>query len=317
MTQPEHVQTAHPGRKLGRLPNNPAKPRLTLAPFLRDDYKGAVPGIVDYSDRVADWPMYGNDRLGDCTAAAAGHAEEVWSVYGTGSLVEVTDQDVIDFYSGSTGYNPADPSTDQGGVMQDVMTYWRREGIAGHQIAAFFELNPHDLDEVRAALWLFGGVNVGLAFPAFAMDQFEAGQPWDISRHNTRIEGGHDVWLVGMDDAGTATVVTWGRLQKMTPAFWARYVAANRGEAWAVCSLEWTADDGVSPAGLDTAALNAAFQELTGEPGPFPVAPPTPPPSPVPSPAPADDADQALIAAIDEWRRAKGYDTPNVGGLGV
>jgi hypothetical protein len=160
---------------------------------------------------------------------------------------QVTDDDVIAFYSGSTGYDPADPSTDQGGVMQDVMAYWRREGIAGHRIAAFFELDPHDLDEVRAALYLFGGVNLGIALPQSALDQIDAGQPWDATSRHARIVGGHDVWLVEMDADGNGTVVTWGQLQKFTRAFWDRYIARNGGEAWAACSLEWIADDGISP----------------------------------------------------------------------
>lgn len=291
------MATVNPRRKLGRLAGDPKKPRLRLKPFLRASYKGSVPDVVDFSSRVAEWPMYSNDLLSDCTAAAAGHAEQVWSVYGAGTMVEVGDQDVLAFYEGSTGYDPADPSTDQGGVMQDVMAYWRTAGIAGHRIAAFFELDASDVDEVRAALWLFGGVNLGVALPQSAMDETDAGKPWDATRRHSNILGGHDVWLVEMDAEGNGTVVTWGQLQKFTRAFWDRYVAGNGGEAWAACSLEWIADDGISPAGLDTAGLNAAFAELTGSQGPFPEVAPAPAPVPDPEPTPASD-DRAVLVDI-------------------
>lgn len=308
MTQPEHVQTSYADRKLGLLPKHTdetAHPRLKLAEFLTPGY--TVPPVVDYAAQVTSWPVARNDVLGDCTAADACHGIQVWSTYGQGATVTPSDADVVAFYSGSTGYNPVDPSTDRGGNMQDVCNYFLKTGMAGHTIAAFFSVDPAQPDHLRAALWLFGGVSAGFPFPSSAMAQFDAGQPWDVVDGAT-IEGGHDVLLVGMTAGGNYRVVTWGKVQEVTPAFWAKYMAdPTSGEAWARVSLEWVRNNG-TPEGLSADAVNAAFQQLTGRPGPFPApvqAPPPPQPAPVPHPA-HDPADVRLAHEMYVWRTKKG-----------
>lgn len=44
--------------------------------------------------------------------------------------------------------------------------------------------------EVKAALDVFGGLMIGIEFPRAAMDQFNAGRPWDVIRDDGGIEGG-------------------------------------------------------------------------------------------------------------------------------
>lgn len=304
--KPEHLTTSHPERFLGKLPphtDEQAHPRLKLADYLTTGYTGTVPTTVDYAGNVTAWPMARNDALGDCTAADACHGIQVWTTYGQGKTVTCTDSDVVAFYSGSTGYNPADPSTDQGGNMQDVCNYFVKTGMAGHRIAAFFQVDPAHADQLRAALWLFGGVSVGFPFPASAMTQFDAGKPWDVVRGAT-IEGGHDVLLVGMTTGGNYRVVTWGKVQDVTPAFWAKYMAdPQNGEAWARVSLDWLRNNG-TPEGLSADAANAAFTAMTGRPGPFPTVAPTPSPAPSPAPSPTPQpvsADKALATAMRAW----------------
>lgn len=312
--QPAHVQTSHPARKLGRLPAHPedTHPRLKLKAFLRSGYKGQVPDVVDYSTHVETWPMYLNDQLGCCTAADYAHGIQLWTAYGQGSPVTVTDQDVLTFYEQSCGYNPDDPSTDQGGNMQEVCDFARKTGMAGRRIEAFFQVDPDDADEVRAALYLFGAVSVGMAFPASAMDQFDAGQPWDRVRRDGGIEGGHDVLLVGATKGGNYKVVTWGRVQEVTPAFWDRYMGSRAGgEAWVRVEQDWASKAGVAPGNaLNIAQLNDAFQQLTGQPGPFIGEAPSPEPNP--EPAPSDDATfctylREVVARVDAWLRSKGF----------
>lgn len=293
MNQPAHVQSSHPARKFGRRHAYPEhlRPRLKLKAFLRSEYKGQVPDVVDYTTKPIAWPMYLNDRLGDCTAADAAHAVQLWTTWGQGQTVTVSDADVERFYSGSTGYDPRDPSTDQGGNMQEVCEYFRKTGMAGRTIEAFFQVNVEDLDEVRAGLYLFGAVSVGMAFPSSAMDQFDRGQPWDVVRNDGGIEGGHDVLLVGATRGGNLKVVTWGAVQEVTPAFWAKYMGtAAGGEAWVRVEQDWAAKTGVAPGNaLNVAQLNDAFTQLTGQPGPFAGGTPTPTPEPAPSPEPRPD----------------------------
>lgn len=289
---------------LGRLAPHPedTHPRMHAARVLARGYNGPIPGSCDYYSGVT-FPEYLNQSLGDCTAADVGHAEQVFSTFGQGATVTVTDQDVLALYEATSGYNPADPSTDQGAVIQDVLDYWRKTGIAGHRILAFFQVDHTSQDEIRSCCWLFGGVTVGVNFPNSGFTQFDQGQPWnyDASADNT-IAGGHDFRIVGYNrTTGLYDGVSWGQLVEVT---WS-WLQAFAEEMWSEADGQWVKNN-ASPEGLDVNALNSAFTDVTGQPGPFPVVPPpTPGPTPVPpgpTPGPpgpvVDDVDRALWAAV-------------------
>src|SRR2546425_8758875 len=128
------------------------RPRLHLGQFLTGTYPPA-PAVVDYTSKVPEWPMYGNDQYGDCVWAMIGHSIEAATSYGRGATVEVTDADVLKGYSDVTGFRPDDPSTDQGTVIQDALDYWRKTGVGGHKILAFAQVDIHNPSEVDAALY--------------------------------------------------------------------------------------------------------------------------------------------------------------------
>jgi len=268
--------------KFGRKPNDPSKPRLRLAGHLT-----AVPpspAVVDWLSKVQSWPMYGNDRYGDCVWAMIGHAVEAYTTYGQGSTVTVTEADVLKGYADVTGFNPDDPSTDQGTVIQDALNYWRKTGVGGHKILAFAQVDHTNMDELKAALNVFGALLIGVNFPRSAMDQFNSGQPWDVVGNDGGIEGGHAVH-VGLDqtDGVTFKLVTWGALEGMTAAWWSAYVE----EAWIAVAPEWLDASGHSPEGIDLYGLGEDLHEMTGQPNPFPAPSPTPTPRPVPTPTPS------------------------------
>lgn len=259
----------------GVLPNDPAKRRLKLKHFLTGSLP-VVPPSVDYDKAVYDWPMYGNDKYGDCVFAMLGHAIEAWTA-NAGNLVKVTDADVLKGYSDVTGFDPADPSTDNGTVMQDAFNWWRKTGMAGHKIVAFAQVDHGYPDEMEAAAALFGEVLLAINFPASAMKQFNAGKPWDVVANDGGIEGGHAICSAKYDAAKRQwVVITWGQEQPVTFAFLAKYMS----EAWVAISPEWIAANGKAPSGLDLAGLGEAFASLTGQPNPFPPNPPQPPPPP-------------------------------------
>jgi hypothetical protein len=262
----------------GKLHAQPARPHLKLAHYLTPGaVLPAAPASADWLSRVTDWPMYLNDRVGDCTCAAVGHMIEAFTAYAQGAPVELTDQDVLWTYEAVTGYDPRDPSTDRGAYVQDVLAYWQATGVAGHRILAYAAVDVANLDEVRLAVDLFGAVDVGLQFPSSAMDQFNAGQPWDVVDGAT-VSGGHCVPVGAYAADGSLTCVTWGRPQVMTEAFWRAYV----DEAWIVITPDWVDARGTDPQGLSLYQLGADFAALTGKPNPIPA--PTPPPSPRPGP---------------------------------
>jgi hypothetical protein len=291
--------------KLGRLSPYAAadKPRLVLDKYLNPDAL-AVPSVVDFASEVVSWPMYGNDRIGDCTAACAGHQVQAWTRY-TGTEVDVPEDEIIQLYSAVSGYDPATGANDNGAVIQDVLTYWRKSGIpvAGHNILAFAQLK--DLSRVHDALWMFGSVYLGFNCPQSALDQFDADQPWTVVP-GSPIAGGHAVPLQHSGPDGYQ-VVTWGRLQGMDQAFLDAYAE----EAWVVITADWLNANGHTPEGLDLQQLGQDLSDLTGDPNPFPApvppappAPPVPPPPPAPGPSPADVVLADLQKLIQDLQKA-------------
>ena len=281
----------------GRKPPTPSRPRLRFAQFKTT--QEPVPASTDWLGEVYDWPMYLNDRLGTCGIAAPGHMIEVHTAYATGTAFEITDNDVLKAYSAISGYNPNTGAHDDGVVLQKMLGYWRKTGIGGHKILGFAEIDVRDLDEVKRATATFETVLLGIDFPAFAMDQFNQGKPWDISSRNTQIEGGHAIHEGWYDTAsGTWKVITWGEVQTMTQRFFDKYVE----EAWVVISEDlFDPTTGLAPKGIDQFALGEAFTALTGEPNPFPE--PTDP-APQPEPVPPS-VDVAFAAATRRLLRTK------------
>jgi len=275
--------------KLGKLPAQPARPKLRFASIAAR--LTAPPESSDWISGVESWPMYGNDRYGDCVEAEMGHHIEQISRFGQGTTAQVTPDAVLGAYSAITGFDPAEPGTDRGTVIEDALSWWRKgQGLAGHAIVAYASVDVSNATEVKQAVSLFGGLSVGFNFPASAMAQFNAGQPWDVVR-GSRLEGGHCV-LVGGYDAQYFTCVTWGAVQRMTPAFWRHYV----DEAWVVINDEMAGH--LSRYGIGLHALGEEFASLTGQANPFPGADPGPGPANVTAGEVASVARSALDEAL-------------------
>jgi len=268
-------------RKLGKLPAQPGRPQLRLA-----DYTSTIPSpptSVTWFDLVRQWPMFLNDQLGDCVEAAMGHAVEQITMYGQGQLVTVSDSDIQASYTSITGYDPSDPSTDQGTYMQDAMAWWRKTGLISHKIEAYASVTPSNLNLLKNCVNFFGSVPIGFNFPSSAMDQFDDGEPWDVV-DGAALEGGHCVLVVGYD-TDFLYVVTWGRVQKMTWRFYQKYT----DEVWVVIDDEMvnklTHASGFGGA-IDLHTMGEDFSSLTGKANPFPDVDPTPAPVPAPPPTP-------------------------------
>lgn len=278
--------------KLGKLPPDHSRPALKFASILTA--APSVPAVWDQIGHVPSFPMLGNDQYGDCVEATCGHSIETWTFDAQNAEATVTEQDVLAAYSAITGFNPNDPNSDQGTVIQDALGWWRKNHIAGHTIVAFAKVDHTNIAELEAAVYFFGQVNIGFSVPQSAMDQFNAGKPWTVVGNDGGIIGGHSVPL-GAYDQTMWHLVTWGQIQQASREFIAKYA----DEAWVVLTQDMVnALTQSTPEGLDLTAWGEEWATLTGEPNPFPVTPPgpTPPPVPVPTPtpSPADIADQAL-----------------------
>jgi len=242
---------------LGKLPARVDPRTLQLSRYVDREVLPAPPAALDLTKGVTEWPMYGNDRIGDCTTAAAGHMIEAWSEEAAGQAVEVPETAVLDAFD---AVKIVDPSTgEEGAVEVDVLRFWRKHGIGGHRVGAFAAVAVADDDLVRTAAFLFGGLYIGLQLPLRAQEQ----AVWDWSGRLDGPDapgswGGHAVNVAAYDEPGL-TVVTWGALQRLTWSFWQHYC----DEAWAIISPDFLAG-GRSPQGFDLQALQQDLDLVTG-----------------------------------------------------
>jgi hypothetical protein len=242
-------------RKLGKLPPRHDRRTLMLEKYLPQ--LPPFPETMDWGGIVTSWPMFLNDRLGDCAYAAPGHMIQAWTA-NVGSLFTPTDDQILAAYAAGSGYNPDDPSTDQGAVELDVLKYWRNTGIAGRIIGAYASIRPYNDSHVKAAIHLFGGLYIGVSLPVTAQDQdiwdVVPGDPPDARPGSW---GGHAVNVTGYDLTGL-DVVTWGAVKRMTWAFWGRYV----DEVWGIISPDFLVG-GQSPDGFALEQLNEDLKAIT------------------------------------------------------
>lgn len=237
--------------KTGKLPKRDDPRTLQFAKYATALPK--PPKSVDFGAIGQPWGMMGNDCVGDCTCAAAGHLLLVWARYALNQAITVSTADVLKAYSAITGYDPADPSTDRGADMLDVLNYWRTTGIAGHKIGAFVEIDPANKTHVQQAIWLFGGVYAGVELPNNVLPSGSI-PPWTKTNGKANPENGHCVPYVAYTGS-EFDPVTWAAKIKASWSFEHKYTS----EAYAMLSPDWRDH---CPDGFDGAALDADLAAL-------------------------------------------------------
>ena len=245
--------------KLGKLPVRHDPRTLHLSAYLRAAALPPAPVQCDWGAKVKSWPMMANDRLGDCTCAAAGHLIQEWTTDAQAVPVVLPDSAIIAAYSRITGYNPTTGANDNGAVEIDVLNYWRKTGFAGHKIDAYAAISRNQA-HTKSAISIFGGIYIGVALPLTAQGQ----NAWWIKEGDLKGQGapgswgGHAVPVIGYDPEGL-DVITWGERLRMSWAFWAAYVE----EAYAILSPDFLNANQIDPAGFDLAALQADLAAIT------------------------------------------------------
>ena len=247
--------TDHSMMKLGRIRAVPD----SRVPSLGEVWTppNVVPDTVDWYSRVpADWGMMGNDQIGDCTAAAIGHAIEQWTAYTDPAPVVMSTPQVVAAYSAFSGYVPGDQSTDQGSTCLTALHYWRTAGVqtpggGPDTLSAFARLRT--VAELRRAIATFGNAYAAVGLPLSAQNE----DVWSSTSDPVGSWGGHCVPIVGFNPTGPVCV-TWGALKQMTWAWWTTYSE----EAYALLSPDWLRATGTDPAGINWAKLEAALAAL-------------------------------------------------------
>jgi hypothetical protein len=228
-----------------------------------------LPASVDYASKLPDDSgVMLNDRLGCCTCAALYHAIQVWSSWTNPDKLVITEPDecVLQTYEEACGYNPDDPSTDGGGIEQNVLTYYAKTGIptgphaeTRHHLRAFVEVDVRNLDDIKRAIYECGLVYIGFAVPSTIMPE---GEPipkvWDtqLLKH-PKILGGHAIILAGYDKDGFS-LISWGSKYEMTYRFFRKYT----DEAYALADIDWLDGMGKTLLGMSMAELKAQMSAL-------------------------------------------------------
>jgi len=237
-------------RVLGKLPAK-IDPRTIRYSAIRRIDVPTSPICVYWQTPIGDWGVMGNDKYGNCVIATAGHMLLSWRANELGDLSRITDEKVIEL-SRQMG------ATD-GYYIIDRLKYWRNTGMWGDQILAFAAIDPQIVEQVKEAINIFGGVDIGLALP----DAWQNDQIWDIGNgrsYKPYTWGGHSVPLVGYDD-NYVYCVTWGEIQKITWAALSYYC----DEAYAVLDKNWYCKDNVTPSLVDQTKLDALLKAIASD----------------------------------------------------
>jgi hypothetical protein len=297
--------------KLGR--KRPAVPpkTLKLRRYLLKDLP-PPPSSADWATPVKSWPMYMNNKIGDCTAAAGGHEIGCFTANTaslrrlcdagrasqgeTGTETVFTDDQIVSVYSAISGYVPGDESTDNGASVTDLLNYWQQTGYpqvgtdtANHTIAGYVAVDGTNNTEIQQAIDLFGTLTIGFDLPDAWIKSFQGdgSDVWDVGPGIAPDpNNGHCIPFVAYDAEGV-TAVTWGAVVKITWSAVAMILDPNNGgECYAKVSTDWASGTMPAPNGVDLATLNSDLAALNGEPpSPNPPVPPAPvPPAPVPTP---------------------------------
>lgn len=253
------------GLHLGKAPATKDSRDLKFAAY-RTSSLPTVPATWGYDNIYPKngWGMLGNDEYGDCVWAGAAHEHMLMNLV-AGHPVTFTTKGVLSDYSACTGFNEADPSSDQGTNVRDSLNYRRNTGIvdskgARHKIGAYLALDVDrihngDFAEMDEAAYLFGAVGLGVQFPQSAMDEFNDGKMWSYVA-GSPIEGGHYIPLTAKRKH--LEIVSWARVVGAGQRFLEHYV----DEAWAIVSPDFLTASGETVAGFDLGQLNSDLQEL-------------------------------------------------------
>jgi hypothetical protein len=241
------------------------RPAPTARAFITLGIMGAAldplgPPPVDCNPYAANvtvpWNIYGNDVLSNCVPCDTAHTLMLRTAC-AGSIVVPTQIDVDALYSAVGGWVATNPSTDQGCDESDMETYLRTTGFLGHVATTTGNVDASNLDHIKWCVQLFGSCRLGLNLPGYAEHQFEIGQPWSVITMGDQSTEGHDVPIVDFRD-GLLYCVTWGKLQPVTPEFFAKYCE----EAHAELFPDWVQAQGTAPSGLDLAGLIAKMESV-------------------------------------------------------
>lgn len=245
--------------KLGRIPSGPTPHLPSLGLYAATMPLPEPPAVVDWGRECGDWPLLANDVVGDCAVAALLHYIQAATRWRDGAPLRATTLNALSGYR-AMGWDGQGEGP--GCSLAALVSRWQADGFS-------FGWAPHtdtisgfarvELEHLKAALWLFGPLLLGVELPRSAAHDGAWLTPGSLTGDNAPGSwGGHAVLLTALDDHGTATLVTWGA-ERAAEIGW---IEAYFGEAWAVLHPAWVALDHSSPAGWDITVLQTNLRRV-------------------------------------------------------
>jgi hypothetical protein len=243
------------------------------APKLRYMLTGPVPqtpASIDYTAPAASViaNVEGNDKYGDCVEAEEAHFIGVVTGAGEGTLYSYTPEQTLALYTALTGFNPNDPSTDQGTDPVACLNYFTQNAYAdGSKLAGWAMGDANDQALTQYGLDTFGNAKAWLGLPDALVQNMPtaSGFVWDTSLGGADNANGHCVGFGGYTEQGVI-VMTWGMTGIITWDALASWCvpAAGGGIAHRVTSDWINRASGNSPTGLNLAALQSVLAATFG-----------------------------------------------------
>jgi len=229
--------------------SDPSIPHLSAV--LAGQQLSPPPASQDWTRGMpADLGKMLNDQLNDCSCAAFYHAMQVWS-FNTSTLQTEPDSNVQALYSAVSGYKRGDTLPGPTCSEQDVLAYLTKTGAptgangsGRNKIAAHFEIDFRNIDDVKRTIFECGVAYIGIKVPAYIHTD-PVPELWDVQTANADVIGAHAVILAGYDADG-AKFISGGKIYTMTWAFFSQYT----DEAYAVVDPLWIGAKGTTPGGL-------------------------------------------------------------------
>lgn len=247
-------------------------PALRFARFMSRAVP-AYPPDEDYLAKLSDWQMLGNDVAGDCNAVTWANMRRLVTAALTAEYYPTQEQ-VWQFYqtqnpgfdpNGTRETNGPGSDQDQGMDVQTGLEYLHTAGGPdGVQAVAFAKVDHTDIDEVKAALAIFGGLWLGVNVLDANQQEFARGKPWtDVP--GSPIDGGHAI-LGGGYTLEDVKFITWAKETEFARSFWNGVVHGRPlvEEAWIVIWPEHLGTKAFAE-GVNQAELAADYAALTGK----------------------------------------------------
>ncbi len=308
------VHIPHQNRhvKIGgcRLPKHPPV-GLKLAHFLAKDLP-APPATADWTPLAMSTLMQieGNDVYGDCVFAENAHFVGV-TTGNANTLFSYSEAQTLADYSAETGFNPSDPSTDNGADPTTDLNYFTQHPYAdGTKLVGWALVDATNKQEVQLAIDVFGGLKCWFGIPDGIINSMPTGNGfvWTSAAGAPDPNNGHCIGGYGYDVLSLQTpsivsvtakgpvVATWGMLGIIEwDAFASWFSPANGGGLAVRITPDWVKQaTGTTPTGLNLSALVAACNAWFGA-----NLPPVPAPAPGPSPTPTAATLAAAQAAVN------------------